>query len=244
MTVHAKKRPRASVVKWAKKVAEDEPHDFRELEDQLRDQAAPSQAIHPLTLVGTLALIAGVTVFMDASDGIQGDNGQLLTFNFGLEFELVTSALCFAVVCLFQARVLRAWTNNGRVRDSSTTWVSAIVAICCAIVLAIVINRSDFTDHTVWSVLAIAVTAVALCGGVAGLLASSTGRKPSTWHGSWNEPPMVNLAALPSEKQEPLLADREKALRTLARRGLLDADDRKLSELAARPLGRLADRRS
>lgn len=238
-----RKRPRTSVVKWAKKVGADEPHDLRELEDQLRDQAEPSQSIHPLTLVSIVALIAGVTVFMDASSGLTGSSGQRLTFDFSVEFELIVSALCFAVVCLFQARVLRKWSDNGRVRDTSTTAASSAVAVCSAIVLALVFSRVGISEHTGWSLLVVAVVAVALCAAIAGVLASALGRKPSTWHSSWNEAPMVNLAALPKDKQAPLLANREKALATLVRRGLLDADERSLSELAARPLGRLADPR-
>lgn len=239
MMMGARKRRRADVVHWAHSVAEGTPHSLRDLEDQLRSQAEPDTTIHPLSLVGTLALIAGLTVFIDASDGIEGDNGQTLTFDFDTPFELTVAAVSFTVVCLFQARLLHTWWANGRVRDTTCATASAFVAVCSGIVLYLVVDRMGTIGASILPVLDIVLVGLALLAALTCVVLSLSGRKPSTWPTSKDEAPLVNLAALPRSRQEPLLTKRSKALRILIRRGLLDIDDRRLTELSARSLGRL-----
>lgn len=232
-------RKRADVVSWAHSVGENEPHGLRDLEDQLRSQARPSSTIHPLSLVGTLALIAGITVFIDASDGIGGDNGQTFAFDFDTQFELTVAAVSFVVVCLFQAHLLRVWWANGRVRDTIFGMASASVVVCSGFVLYFLVERMGTPGLSVLILLDLVLVSLAFLAGLVGVGLSLSSRKPATWPTSKDEAPLANLATLPRADREPLLKKRSKAMRILIRRGLLDIDDHALDALSARPLGRL-----
>lgn len=71
---------------------------------------------------------------------------------------------------------------------------------------------------------------------IIGLVAAVSGRKPAHGPADGSSRPLPNLATLPRARREKLLRQRNAAIRTWAKRSLLEGAPERLQE---RPLGRL-----